>query len=75
MKNLIKRIVQTMVDNPEEVEVLEVKGEQILIMLRNALKREKFKSPLIQDQVTLSYIDFDKEKMQAINDLQFKIRK
>jgi predicted RNA-binding protein YlqC (UPF0109 family) len=49
MKNLIKRIVQTMVDNPEEAEVLEVKGEQILIMLRNALKREKFKSPIIQD--------------------------
>ena len=32
MKNLIKRIVQTMVDNPEEVEVSEIEGEQITVL-------------------------------------------
>jgi predicted RNA-binding protein YlqC (UPF0109 family) len=49
LKDLIKCIAQALVDHPEQVEVLEVEGEQILIMLRNALKREKFKSPIIQD--------------------------
>jgi len=32
MKDLIKRIVQAMVDNPEQVEVSEVEGGQTLIL-------------------------------------------
>jgi len=32
MKDLIKRIVQTMVDNPEEVEVSEIEGDQISVL-------------------------------------------
>jgi len=31
MKNLIKRIVQALVDNPEQVEVLEVKTEHVSV--------------------------------------------
>lgn len=32
MKDLIKRIVQTMVDNPDEVEVSEIEGDQISVL-------------------------------------------
>jgi predicted RNA-binding protein YlqC (UPF0109 family) len=32
MKDLIKRIVQSLVDNPEQVEVLEVETERTLIL-------------------------------------------
>ena len=32
MKDLIQRIVQTMVDNPEEVEVSEIEGDQITVL-------------------------------------------
>ncbi len=32
MKDLIKRIVQAMVDNPEEVEVSEIEGDQISVL-------------------------------------------
>ena len=32
MKDLIKRIVQTMVDNPEEVEVSEIEGDRISVL-------------------------------------------
>lgn len=32
MKDLIKLIVKTMVDNPEEVEVSEIEGEQITVL-------------------------------------------
>jgi len=32
MKDLIKRIAQTLVDNPEQVEISEVKGENVLVL-------------------------------------------
>jgi len=32
MKDLIKRIVQALVDNPEQVEVLEVKTENVSVL-------------------------------------------
>ena len=32
MKDLIQRIVQTMVDTPEEVEVSEIEGDQITVL-------------------------------------------
>ncbi len=32
MKDLIMRIVQTMVDNPEEVEVSEIEGDRISVL-------------------------------------------
>ncbi len=32
MKDLIKRIVQSLVDNPEQVEVLEIESERTLIL-------------------------------------------
>jgi len=32
MKDLIQRIVQTMVDNPEEVEISEIEGDQITVL-------------------------------------------
>ncbi len=32
MKDLIKRIVQTMVDNPDEVNVSEIEGDQISVL-------------------------------------------
>jgi uncharacterized protein len=32
MKDLIERIVKTMVDNPEEVEVSEIEGDQISVL-------------------------------------------
>ena len=32
MKDLIKRIVQSLVDNPEQVEVSEIVGEQSLVL-------------------------------------------
>ena len=32
MKDLIKRIVQSLVDNPEQVEITEVVGEHILVL-------------------------------------------
>lgn len=32
MKDLIKRIVKTMVDNPDEVEVSEIEGDQISVL-------------------------------------------
>jgi predicted RNA-binding protein YlqC (UPF0109 family) len=32
MKDLIKRIVQTMVDNPDEVDVSEIEGDQISVL-------------------------------------------
>ena len=38
MKELIKYIVQTMVDNPEQVEVSEVEGNRFSVLLNSALK-------------------------------------
>jgi hypothetical protein len=32
MKDLIKNIVQTMVDKPEEVEITEIEGDQITVL-------------------------------------------
>jgi predicted RNA-binding protein YlqC (UPF0109 family) len=32
MKDLIKRIAQALVDNPEQVEISEVKGEHVLVL-------------------------------------------
>jgi predicted RNA-binding protein YlqC (UPF0109 family) len=32
LKDLIKRIAQALVDHPEQVEVLEVEGEQVLVL-------------------------------------------
>jgi len=40
MKNLIKHIVQTMVDNPEEVVVSEIEGEQILVLELKVAKED-----------------------------------
>jgi hypothetical protein len=40
MKNLIKRIVQTMVDNPEEVEVSEIEGDQISVLELRVAKED-----------------------------------
>ena len=40
MKDLIKRIVQSLVDNPEEVEVSEIEGEQILVLELKVAKED-----------------------------------
>ena len=40
MKNQIKHIVQTMVDNPEEVVVSEIEGEQILVLELKVAKED-----------------------------------
>ncbi len=40
MKNLIKRIVQALVDNPEQVEVLEVKTEHVLVFELRVAKED-----------------------------------
>jgi len=32
MKELIKRIIQAMVDNPEQVEIIEAKGENVTVL-------------------------------------------
>ncbi len=39
MKNLIKRIVHALVDNPEQVEVLEVKTEHVSVFELRVAKR------------------------------------
>ena len=40
MKNLIKRIVQALVDNPEQVEVLEVKTEHVSVFKLRVAKED-----------------------------------
>ena len=40
MKDLIMRIVQAMVDYPEQVEILEVKGENVLILELKVAKED-----------------------------------
>jgi predicted RNA-binding protein YlqC (UPF0109 family) len=40
MKNLIKRIVQALVDNPEQVEVSEVKGDNVLVLELRVAKED-----------------------------------
>ena len=40
MKDLIKCIAQALVDNPEQVEVLEVEGEQILVLELKVAKED-----------------------------------
>ncbi len=40
MKDLIKRIVQALVDNPEQVEVLEVKGEHVSVFELRVAKED-----------------------------------
>jgi predicted RNA-binding protein YlqC (UPF0109 family) len=39
LKNLIIRIAKALVDHPEQVEVLEVAGEQILVLELKVAKR------------------------------------
>ncbi|MES0447009.1 MAG: KH domain-containing protein [Desulfobacterales bacterium] len=40
MKDLIKCIAQALVDHPEQVEVLEVEGEQILVLELKVAKED-----------------------------------
>ena len=40
MKDLIKRIVQALVDNPEQVEVLEVKTESVSVFELSVAKED-----------------------------------
>ncbi|NQT68959.1 MAG: KH domain-containing protein [Desulfobacteraceae bacterium] len=40
MKDLIKRIVQALVDNPEQVEVLEVKSEHVSVFELRVAKED-----------------------------------
>ncbi len=40
MKDLIKNIVQALVDNPEQVEVLEVKGEHVSVFELRVAKED-----------------------------------
>ncbi len=40
MKELIKRIAKALVDHPEQVEVLEVEGEQILVLELKVAKED-----------------------------------
>ncbi|MBU0987628.1 MAG: KH domain-containing protein [Proteobacteria bacterium] len=40
MKDLIKRIVQALVDNPEQVEVLEVKSEHVSVFELRVAKKD-----------------------------------
>ena len=40
MKDLIKQIVKTMVDNPEEVEVSEVEGDQVTVLKLRVAKAD-----------------------------------
>ena len=40
MKDLIKRIVQTMVDKPQEVEISEIEGDQITILKLSVAKAD-----------------------------------
>ena len=40
MKDLIKRIVQALVDNPEQVEVSEVEGNNVLILELRVAKED-----------------------------------
>ncbi len=39
MKDLIKHIAKALVDHPEQVEILEVEGEQILLLELKVAKR------------------------------------
>ena len=39
MKDLIKRIAKALVDHPEQVEVLEVEGEQVFVLELKVAKR------------------------------------
>ncbi len=40
MKDLIKRIAKALVDHPEQVEVLEVEGEQVLVLELKVAKED-----------------------------------
>ena len=40
MKDLIKRIAEALVDHPEQVEVLEVEGEQVLVLELKVAKED-----------------------------------
>jgi len=40
LKDLIKHIAQALVDHPEQVEVLEVEGEQILVLELKVAKED-----------------------------------
>lgn len=40
MKDLIKNIVQTMVDKPEEIEISEIQGDQITILKLRVAKED-----------------------------------
>ncbi|MCJ7772271.1 MAG: KH domain-containing protein [Desulfobacterales bacterium] len=40
MKDLIKRIVQALVDHPEQVEISEVKGQHVLILELKVAKED-----------------------------------
>ncbi len=40
MKDLLKRIVQALVDNPEQVEVSEVEGDNILVLELRVAKED-----------------------------------
>jgi predicted RNA-binding protein YlqC (UPF0109 family) len=40
MKQLIKKIIQTMVDKPEEVEISEIQGEQITVLKLKVAKED-----------------------------------
>lgn len=40
MKDLIKRIAQALVDNPEQVEVLQVKGEHVSVLELKVAKED-----------------------------------
>ena len=40
MKNLIKRIVQAMVDNPDQVEIVEIEGDQTTVLELKVAKED-----------------------------------
>jgi predicted RNA-binding protein YlqC (UPF0109 family) len=40
MKDLIKNIVQTMVDKPEEVEISEIQGDQLTVLKLRVAKED-----------------------------------
>ena len=40
MKDLIKRIAKALVDHPEQVEVLDVEGEQVLVLELKVAKED-----------------------------------
>jgi len=40
MKDLIKRIVQAIVDNPEQVEISEIKGEHVSVLELKVAKED-----------------------------------